>query len=177
MKSLFPLMLVATVGCSGNDNKGQDMAVMDAAVPDQSGSAGDLKGSGGSCNILAQTGCNAGERCVAVMGGTMMNPMLVGSCAPDGTVAEGAACTIDNTGADDCKGATYCDNTGANANYLCRKFCAGDTGCTTAGQKCANFFNDKSIFKAIEIVDSRTYTDKSVVSSARVGSTKHWAFW
>src|SRR5262245_38931909 len=52
-------------------------------------------GSGGSdmtCNVLTQTGCNAGEKCTWIHDQTNPTPLGHIGCAPDGTAATGAAC-------------------------------------------------------------------------------------
>jgi len=157
MKYLALLMMLASVMGCGNDNNSMDLSVSDASIPDLSGSAGDLNGGasvsdasipdlsgsagdpngGATCDIIAQTGCKTGERCILVS-------EMIGACAPDGTVAENGTCTIDAAGDDNCKGASYCDNHGPNNTYACRKLCTSDATCTTAGQKCANLLLDST---------------------------------
>jgi hypothetical protein len=63
---------------------------------------------------------------------------LTPTCVADGTAAVGSACTIDNTGADDCmKGGTCVDGLLRGTGMaVCRKICASDTDCTN-GSKCA----------------------------------------
>jgi hypothetical protein len=91
----------------------------------------------GVCNVLMQTGCNAGEKCTQIK--DQDNPAIshIG-CAPTGVVAVGAACTTGAAGPqgyDDCVGGSFCvsgqcksicDNQGGaptcGANYACKRY-------------------------------------------------------
>jgi|GEM_PF-2549022 len=112
--------------------------------------SGSGSGSGAACNVLAQTGCNTGEKCtwiydlVSADGTNILGHV---GCAPDGDKAVHAQCTRNAAGAqgwDDCKGGSFCkakrelvgpggtgvceqvcDNTGADATAAC----AADSAC------------------------------------------------
>jgi hypothetical protein len=89
-----------------------------------------------ACNAIANTGCNAGEKCTYIIEST--EPLLGRTgCADDGTMTEGQACTGAGTaegGVDDCVGGTFCndsvcteicdalDNTNCDANEACVEF-------------------------------------------------------
>lgn len=94
------------------------------------------------CNPLAQTGCNAGEKCTWLI--DQLNPAAghIG-CAPDGTIAVGCACSLGipgATGYDDCgKGATCLAG-------VCKKICDEQGGAPTCGTgfACSNY---QSVFQ------------------------------
>jgi hypothetical protein len=89
-----------------------------------------------ACNAIANTGCNAGEKCTYIIEST--EPLLGRTgCADDGTMTEGQACTGAGTaegGVDDCAGGLFCndsvcteicdalDNTNCDANEACVEF-------------------------------------------------------
>lgn len=135
--ALFAALLVACG--SNNDNK--------VHIVTDSGSG---SGSDSMCNALAQTGCNAGEKCtwiydlVSADGTNILGHV---GCAPDGDKVVHDQCTRNAAGAqgwDDCKAGTFCkakrelvgpggvgvceqvcDNTGADATAAC----ATDSAC------------------------------------------------
>ena len=138
--ALGALLAALLVACgSNNDNK--------VHIVTDSGSG---SGSDGACNALAQTGCNAGEKCtwiydlVSADGTNILGHV---GCAPDGDKAVHDQCTRNAAGAqgwDDCKGGNFCkakrelvgpggtgvceqvcDNTGADATAAC----ATDSAC------------------------------------------------
>lgn len=80
------------------------------------------------CNILTQTGCNAGEKCSWVHLATMPTAVSDVECAPDGTVDVGGACTygMPPSGWDNCKKGGVCEG------GLCKQICdqqGGDPTC------------------------------------------------
>ncbi len=64
---------------------------------------------GDRCNLLTQTGCNAGEKCTWIHD-QLMPPVAHIDCAPDGVVAVGGACSygMPPMGWDDCDRGTVC---------------------------------------------------------------------
>jgi hypothetical protein len=71
-----------------------------------------------------------------------MNPTNVGTCVPNGTIASGQPCVVsDATGLDDCLKGMLCDNDGANAANICRKYCTKSSDCTGANEKCLAAYN------------------------------------
>jgi hypothetical protein len=101
---------------------GTDSGVLpDAALPD----------AGGTCNVLAQTGCTATQKCTWILdtdGTASMSGLGHIGCAPNGTVATGSACTIlpaASGGYDNCVRADQC------VNNTCKTIC-DDTGGTPA---------------------------------------------
>jgi hypothetical protein len=147
MRFTLSLFLVLSVGCGGSNNNGTG-GNGSAGGSGSSGSdmsAGGSAGGGGSssdggagpdmrmpaCSVPNQTGCPTGDKCVPGKGG--------GSCVANGTVGEGAACTVDQTTyQDNCLSGFICDDTVAS-NPVCRKICTADATCTTAGQACAAY--------------------------------------
>jgi hypothetical protein len=133
--------LVATViGCGNNGlNNGQDMSGVggggDMGVDD----GGDDMSGAVNCDYKTNTGCASGEKCVPAVGGTQMNPTVVGHCVTDGTVTEGATCMRGTMGGpDNCVGGLICSTAGAPMGMpVCRKLCTADSSCTTSGQLCA----------------------------------------
>src|SRR5262245_55646902 len=130
MRSLV-LVLVAVMGCdNGAVNNGQDMS----GAADMAMSTDDMNvgGDGGaSCDVATQTGCATGQKCVP--------NMTSGHCVTDGTVTEGQACMRGMMGMpDNCVAGLTCSRTGLPTGMsVCRKYCTSNSGCTTAGQKCA----------------------------------------
>ena len=112
--------------------------------------SGSGSGSDASCNVLAQTGCNTGEKCTWIydlVSSDGTNILGHVGCAPDGDKLAHQQCTRNAAGAqgwDDCKGGNFCkakrelvgpggvgvceqvcDNTGADATAAC----STDTAC------------------------------------------------
>jgi hypothetical protein len=92
---------------------------------------------GGSCNVLTQTGCLAGDKCTWII--DTAGPPSTGhiGCAPDGTAAVGSACTQGTPGPmgyDDCTAGGYClQEAGAST---CHEICDQNGGaptCATTG--------------------------------------------
>jgi hypothetical protein len=120
-------------GCGGNDNNptggngDQDMAVSTM-----------------DCDVLKQD-CGSGQKCVPKVKGA--DWVVVGAtCIADGTVAEGQPCQHDERNTtlinDNCVKGTMCDDVGANATLLCKKFCDKTTACGTDAA-CATVYTDK----------------------------------
>lgn len=101
------------------------------------------------CNPLTQVGCNPPDKCTWIIDATA--PQYVGhiGCAPDGTVAEGAACTYGAAGSagyDDCSRGTVCSafkQTGTPG--ICKQVCdnAGGTPMCDAAHVC---ITEQSLF-------------------------------
>jgi hypothetical protein len=94
-------------------------------------------GGAGACNPLTQTGCNAGEKCTWI--NDQDNPPIghVG-CAPDGTVAIGAACTDPPAGPmgyDQCVKGSVC------LSGECKQICDQNGGAPTcdANHSCTRY--------------------------------------
>jgi hypothetical protein len=142
--SLGTLSLVFVIGCSSSNNNVGGGGGSDAGANADMTAAGDAsvdQGGGGStsCDIATQTGCAAGEKCALSLGGSQMNPMVVGKCEPNGTVGENQACMRKSGSLDDnCQAGMFCTRNGSTTGMsACRKICASESSCTTAGQKCA----------------------------------------
>jgi hypothetical protein len=88
--------------------------------------AGDVDAGPKPCDPVAQTGCEADEKCTSSMG--------VVACKPNGTKAAGEACTASQAN-DNCRAGTACQ-TGK-----CRQICAPDAE-TCLCSKVAGFFQD-----------------------------------
>jgi hypothetical protein len=92
--------------------------------------------SGTGCDVMRQN-CDPGLKCTVV---NNPDPTMLGftMCTPDGTVAEGEACTRSSFGDDNCVKGTECTVRGVAANQLfCRKLCHADDDCT-GGQLCSD---------------------------------------
>lgn len=83
-------------------------AAVDSAVEDAPPDAA-IDAPPGPCNLFMQTGCSAGEKCTYLRDQMNMSTYHVG-CAPDGAVADGAACTFTATanGYDNCTKGSFC---------------------------------------------------------------------
>ncbi len=99
------LLLVA--GC-GDARSVRDAAPVDAHTADR-----DAVHCGEDCNPIANSGCNAGERC-----GTIVppQPCLI-ACVPAGTIPIGGGCVRSAYGTDDCVESSAC------VEGVCRPFC------------------------------------------------------
>jgi hypothetical protein len=105
----------------------------------QAGTAGEagVAGAGGQpavdCDPIAQTGCEAGEKCSVVVGGDTSSF----ECVAAGAIAAGAACTRTNQG-DDCTAGHYCvGNVGASSDTTCRPLC--ETGGSSSCEVCVRY--------------------------------------
>ena len=94
-----------------------------------------------ACSVLTQAGCSTGEKCAWVLSTdpTADAPGLGSiACAPDGTVAVGAACTIQMAamgGNDNCKAG------GACVSGTCKAICDNNGGAPACGamQACVTY--------------------------------------
>jgi hypothetical protein len=94
----------------------------------------------GACNVLAQTGCMTGQKCTWITdtagSGSVSSTGHIG-CAPDGTAAEGSACTAGTPGPmgyDNCTAGGYCISQGGQ--LTCHEICdqnGGTPACATTG--------------------------------------------
>ena len=88
------------------------------------------------CNVLAQTGCNTGEKCTWIA--DAYTPQYVGhiGCVPDGTATTGMACQFGAagpTGYDNCVKGTVCGNfTGGPG--VCKDICDPQGGAPMCDQ-------------------------------------------
>lgn len=108
--------------CSGTD---AGPAVDAGPVADGGSDAGAEDGGPGTCDVVANTGCGAGERCAWAIPAAGTGEAR---CAPEGTVDAGEECTGDpESGLDDCRGGLVC------VTGTCRAICAldGSTACPT----------------------------------------------
>src|SRR5262245_23197950 len=124
MRQSIPLIFIAFIGaCSdnngntGGNGSGQDMAASVAA-----------------CDVVKQD-CPSGQKCVPKVKGADL--VVIGSaCVPNGTVAEGQPCVPKEADPSllnsDCVAGTQCDDTGANAASVCRKYCGAGAACSNA---------------------------------------------
>jgi hypothetical protein len=123
MKKLaFGALLVGLfVACS--DPAKKDVIV----IPD-----GTVDTGGPICNVLTQTGCNAGEKCTWIEDTAPPNSIGHIGCAPDtGGVATGAACTYAAPAAG---GFDNCAKTNVCVGGVCKLICdnmGGSPGCPT----------------------------------------------
>jgi hypothetical protein len=126
--SAFVALLVA---CSGNSNN-------KVHIVTDSGS-----GSDATCNPLAQTGCNTGEKCTWVydlVSADGTNVLGHVGCAPDGDKAVGAQCTRNAAGAqgyDDCAKDGFCkakrELIGPGGMGVCEQICDNNGGAPMCG--------------------------------------------
>ena len=79
-KLAFGALVGLLVACGGNNNN-------KVILIDSAGSGSDM-----TCNVLTQTGCNAGEKCAWVRDQSSASPLGHLACAPDGTAPIGGAC-------------------------------------------------------------------------------------
>ena len=86
---------------------------------------GSFDSGGDECDVLAQTGCNTGEKCTWIWDERDATAELghIG-CVMDGTVAADAACTfnMDPIGFDNCVGGTFC------LDGVCKEICDNNGG-------------------------------------------------
>jgi hypothetical protein len=115
------LAVPATVDAAVGDlalPPGTDLAGIDAATARDLARppAGDA---GGPCNLVAQTGCNIGQKCTLSVTNTLI-------CVSDGTQPQSSGCS---STMDDCRAGAYCQAESATL-HACRQFCATNTDCT-----------------------------------------------
>ncbi len=121
------LCAVAFGACGGGDDGDTGISLTDA------GGAGGADADTGVCNPVTQAGCEAGEKCAQLV--ESADPFLARTaCVPDGTVAEGQACTRGEAGAatgfDDCAAGYDC------TNGVCTEICdvGPPDGCRADGE-------------------------------------------
>lgn len=103
------LVVVALAGCGGGDG---GPTLIDASVD----------AAQSECDPVAQTGCEAGNKCTWIKSGT---PHL--GCAPSGAASIGRVCKRDAAnGTDDCVAGGICSATG-----VCASICDPTAGCLT----------------------------------------------
>jgi hypothetical protein len=112
-KLVFGILVGFLVACGGNNNN-------KVVLIDSAGSGSDM-----TCNILTQTGCNAGEKCAWVRDQSSANPLGHLACAPDGSMPIGGACTY---GPDGVMGYDNCAKGGV---------CLASTSTPAASGKCS----------------------------------------
>jgi hypothetical protein len=94
----------------------------------------------GECDLVRQTGCKAGDKCVPATPDANSS-MLFGACVANGSVPEGSQCVsmltepITN---DNCVAGTVCENALSPTSH-CRRLCAVDSTCP-GGQACASIY-------------------------------------
>ena len=116
--ALFVGLLV--VACGGGSNG--PVIIRDSATGDTGTDA---------CNVLTQTGCDTGQKCTWFHDTETPSPLGHIDCAPDGTVAVGAACTY---GADGPQGFDNCVKGSVCVSGTCKEICddnGGDPMCPT----------------------------------------------
>jgi hypothetical protein len=126
--------------CGGSDGSAGEAGSGGQAGEGQAGDSGGQAGAAGEagaagaggqpgvdCDPVAQTGCEAGEKCSVVVAGETSSF----ECVPAGAIAPDAQCTRTNEG-DDCTAGHYCvGNVGASSGMTCRPLCeaGGSPGC------------------------------------------------
>ncbi|MDB4952463.1 MAG: hypothetical protein JWO36_32 [Myxococcales bacterium] len=115
MKKLaLGLLVVAAVACAGCSKTANPIIIVDSSTGGGSDSSVD------ACNVLAQTGCATNEKCSWIHDATTPLPLGHVGCAPNGTVAVGAACMYGPDGAngfDNCAGGLVCQ--GGTCKTIC----------------------------------------------------------
>lgn len=117
--------------CECGSTGGGNDAGVDAGHDAGSDVDGGTDGGTGPCDLFTQTGCPAQQRCAFVR-----TSAGVGSpaCVTQGTVADGAVCTLPTTGADDCIGSAHC--TGSICEAICDPAgdgCGANSACMALG--------------------------------------------
>src|SRR5215831_12674572 len=122
----------------GSSNKVTDGPSDRIVLPDVTGGSGGTGGTGGSdgggtCTLVPQGGCQAGQKC-------SVDPMtsMIG-CLTAGSTMAGQSCTMETQ----CAAGTACANTGNGA--VCMTYCRNDqahafTDCATMGNGSACFW-------------------------------------
>jgi hypothetical protein len=89
-----------------------------------------------TCNPLAQTGCNTGEKCTWIVDAYAPNYVGHVGCVPDGTAGSGATCQFGAAGAtgyDNCVKGTVCNNYSGSPG-VCRDICDPQGGAPMCNQ-------------------------------------------
>lgn len=111
-------------GGGGSDDTDAPPIVLDTPdAPPTGGGVDAMPTPTAECNPIIGSGCDDGEKCTWISDHT--------GCAPDGTVAEGDACMIDDmTNIDNCVAKTAC-------NGVCQTICStSPDSCTASGGSC-----------------------------------------
>jgi hypothetical protein len=106
MKKLALGILVAVIAACGGGDKKKDIIIVDSPT-------GGSSDGGDACNVLAQTGCAANEKCSWIHDATTPTPLGHVGCAPNGTVAVSGTCMYGPDGAmgyDNCLGGLVCQS-------------------------------------------------------------------
>ncbi len=98
MKKLVLGAMFGLLAACGGGDESPDARII---VRDDGGGGGIDAGNPGACNILTQTGCDAGEKCawvrVQVSAATQLGQL---ACVPNGTVAVDGQCAVRRPGRD-----------------------------------------------------------------------------
>jgi hypothetical protein len=144
--ALAAILIGATALSGCKDDKKKDGVNLD---PDAS-TANAADAAGGKCNPVAQTGCDAGEKCtwlnVSEDDPATPAPDAIGKtdCVPDGTAAIGEACIpggdqlSGGTGTDDCAKGGYCE--GPATGGICIPICTGTPDSCGDAAICTQYF-------------------------------------
>lgn len=143
------LMLVVVLGCGSDHHATGDAGVHDVgntpdAPPDAptcipfapptcgANVAPTAPATGAAtCNVLTQTGCNAGEKCTSIKDSATLSHI---GCAPDGTVVAECACSygaVGTTGYDNCTKGNVC------ISGTCKQICDQNGGTPMCGTRYA----------------------------------------
>jgi hypothetical protein len=121
--------IVVVVACGGNSAKAPDAhqaadaTAVDAPQPVDAAvlvDAPPADAAPATCDVLAQTGCSAGEKCTWITDAVTPQPLGHIGCVPNGTVSTGGACTQGSPGPmgyDNCKKGNYCN--GMKCKLIC----------------------------------------------------------
>lgn len=139
-KLVLGAMFGLLAACGGGDESPDARIIRDGG-----GGGGIDAGNPGACNILTQTGCDAGQKCawvrVQVSAATQLGQL---ACVPDGTVAVDGQCQYGaqgaTTGFDNCQAGLVCLASSATdmAQGTCRTIC--DLAEATASAACPTNF-------------------------------------
>jgi hypothetical protein len=127
MKKLaFGALMIGLLAACGDDG---GTSFVDAAADDVDADVP------AACNPVAQTGCEAGEKCTWQ---DVTDTLGRIACVPNGTVAVGGACTFlppgETAGYDDCVAGAYC------LSGSCQEICTdAPDSCDTATSACSSY--------------------------------------
>lgn len=126
---LYLGIYASVVGCGGGNPESVGIDGGGTSDGGNDGQAPPIDGSAATCDLVAQTGCDAGQKCAWVRVAVAPNPIGVLGCVPDGNVDQGGSCTYgasgDTTGYDNCKKGLTCGALMAeNAVGTCRATCS-----------------------------------------------------
>jgi hypothetical protein len=95
----------------------------------------DMMGQPGVCNVLAQTGCDAGQKCTWIIDDAMMRLGHIGCAPATGTVTDGMMCSFlppAQGGYDDCIQGHYCFSSD-DVTGICKQICDQQGGLPMCG--------------------------------------------